>query len=81
MKRVPASLVLLVLHREADARGDEQYRVAASTLRSWVRRGHITRGDGGYDLAEILAYFERRATAGRDQSAGQVARRSEHVQR
>jgi hypothetical protein len=26
----------------------------------WVARGHITRGPGGYDLAEMLAYLEKR---------------------
>lgn len=60
MKRVPAALVLLLLHQEADARGDGRYRIGAATLRQWVRRQHITRGPGGYDLAEILAYLERR---------------------
>lgn len=62
VKRVPASLVLLVLHAEADRSGDERYRIAGATLRQWVRRGHITRGPGGYDLVEILAYLERRNT-------------------
>lgn len=60
MKRVPAALALLLLHQEADARGDERYRVRPATLRKWVQRGHLTRGDGGYDLGEVLAYLERR---------------------
>jgi len=60
VKRVPAALALLLLHQEADARGDERYRVRPATLRKWVQRGHLTRGDGGYDLGEVLAYLERR---------------------
>lgn len=60
MTRVPASDVLLLLHAEADRTGDERYRVTGATLRSWVHRGHITRGRGGYDLAEILDYLDRR---------------------
>ncbi|WP_027945966.1 hypothetical protein [Amycolatopsis taiwanensis] len=75
MKRVRASDVLLLLHAEADRTGDERFRVSAGALRNWVYRGHITRGAGGYDLAEILAYLERRdddhqrasLTAGQDQ--------------
>ncbi|MEV4053018.1 hypothetical protein AB0J55_17685 [Amycolatopsis sp. NPDC049688] len=60
MKRVPARLAVLLLHQEADARGDDRYRIGPATLRQWVRRGHLTRGDGGYDLRELLAYLERR---------------------
>lgn len=60
MTRVRAADVVLLLHQEADRTGDERYRVTATTLRSWVHRGHITRGPGGYDLAEILAYLDRR---------------------
>lgn len=62
MNRIPASLVLLLLHQEADARSDDELRIRAATLRKWVQRGHITRGPGGYDLAEILAYLEQRET-------------------
>lgn len=60
MKRVPASLAVLLLHQEADARGDDLYRIQRATLRKWVQRGHVTRGPGGYDLAEILTYLEQR---------------------
>jgi hypothetical protein len=62
MNRVPASTVLLLLHQEADKRGDDRLRIKTTTLRSWVHRGHITRGDGGYDLREILTYIEQRET-------------------
>jgi hypothetical protein len=65
MRRVPASDVLLLLHAEADRTGDDRYRVTGAALRQWVRRQHITRGAGGYDLREILAYLERRATQDR----------------
>lgn len=67
MKRVPASLAVLLLHQEADARaldgdaeGAARLRVRPATLRKWVQRGHITRGPGGYDLGEILTYLEQR---------------------
>jgi hypothetical protein len=60
VNRVPASLAVLLLHQEADARGNDVLRIGAATLRKWVQRGHITRGDGGYDLAEILTYLEHR---------------------
>ena len=60
MKRLPASLVLLLLHQEADSTGDERYRIKPATLRSWTHRGHITRGTGGYDLQEILKYIDNR---------------------
>jgi hypothetical protein len=60
VKRVPAKLAVLLLHQEADARGDDRLRIRPDTLRQWVRRGHLTRGPGGYDLAEILAYLEQR---------------------
>jgi len=63
VKRVPASLAVLLLHQEADARGDDVLRVRPATLRKWVQRGHITRGPGGYDLAEILTYLEQREGA------------------
>jgi hypothetical protein len=51
--RVPASLALRALRQSG-------YRITAATLRSWVHRGHLTRGRGGYDLGEILAYLDRR---------------------
>lgn len=53
MTRVPASLVLLALHQSG-------YLIAPGTLRQWVHRGHITRGPGGYDLEEIVAYLDSR---------------------
>ncbi|MFC4084932.1 hypothetical protein [Amycolatopsis samaneae] len=59
MNRVRASDVLLLLQAEADARGDERYRVTAGALRNWKYRGHIS-GGSGYDLGEILAYLDRR---------------------
>lgn len=62
MKRVPASLVLCVLHAEADRTGDNRYRITPAALRKWVQRQHITRGPGGYDLAEILNYLTKRDT-------------------
>jgi hypothetical protein len=58
MRRVPAELALLALRQSG-------YHVTAGTLRIWVHRGHIARGRGGYDLAEILAYIDRRQAAGR----------------
>lgn len=76
MKRVPAKLAVLLLHQEADASGDERLRVTPGALRNWVWRGHITRGEGGYDLDEIRRYLERRATTGRDRSASQLDSRS-----
>jgi hypothetical protein len=60
VNRVPAKLAVLLLHQEADAQGDERLRIGPATLRQWVRRQHITRGPGGYDLREILAYLEHR---------------------
>jgi hypothetical protein len=60
VNRVPASQVLLLLHQEADKRGDNRLRIKAVTLRLWVYRGHITRGPGGYDLREILDYLDSR---------------------
>lgn len=56
MTRVPASIALLALRQSG-------HHISPSTLRMWVHRGHITRGPGGYDLAEILAYLDRRNTA------------------
>jgi hypothetical protein len=62
MRRVSASLALLALRQSG-------HEVSSSTLRMWVYRGHITRGTGGYDLAEILAYLDRR-TAGKTAGIG-----------
>jgi hypothetical protein len=58
--RIPASLAVLMLHQEADRTGDDRLRISSATLRKWVERGHITRGDGDYDLGEIFAYLDRR---------------------
>lgn len=55
MERVPAELALLALRQSG-------HKISPSTLRMWVHRGHITRGPGGYDLAEILNYLDRRGT-------------------
>lgn len=55
MNRVPARLALLALHQSG-------HNVAAATLRSWVRRGHITRTADGYDLEEIVDYLDCRDT-------------------
>jgi hypothetical protein len=59
MKRVPASLALLALHQSGHV-------ITPAALRNWVYRGHVTRGPGGYDLEEIVAYLDRR-TAQRNQ--------------
>lgn len=56
MQRVPAHLALRLLH-------DSGYTITAGALRQWVYRGHITRGKGGYDLAEIVAYLDARERA------------------
>lgn len=53
MTRVPASLALLALRQSG-------YTLSAATLRSWVHRGHITRGDGGYSICEIREYIDAR---------------------
>jgi hypothetical protein len=53
---VSASEVLLLLHQETNPR----CHITATTLRTWVHRGHITRGTGGYDLREILTYITTR---------------------
>jgi hypothetical protein len=55
MTRVPAQLALLALRQSG-------HHLTAATLRSWVHRGHITRGKGGYSLTEIRLYLERRDT-------------------
>lgn len=56
MTRVPASLARLALHQSG-------YMLTAATLRSWVHRGHITRGSGGYCLREIREYIDSREAA------------------
>ncbi|MBB1153984.1 hypothetical protein [Amycolatopsis dendrobii] len=68
--RARAADVVLLLHVEAarreengDPDGAERLRITTTTLRSWVHRGHITRGDGGYSLVEVLAYLDRRQAA------------------
>jgi hypothetical protein len=53
VKRVPASLAVLALRQSG-------YHLSAVTLRQWVHRGHVTRGPGGYCLAEIVDYIDRR---------------------
>lgn len=53
MTRVPATIALLMLTQSG-------YDLSATTLRSWVYRGHITRGPGGYCVREIREYIERR---------------------
>ena len=58
--RFPAWHVLALLHEEADKRSDERFRIKPATLRQWVRRKHITRGDGGYCVREIVAYIDGR---------------------
>ncbi|MFF4600573.1 hypothetical protein [Amycolatopsis sp. NPDC001319] len=67
MTRVRASDVVLLLHQEAakreqagDLAGAKRLRIGTATLRKWVQRRHITRGSGGYDLAEILTYIDHR---------------------
>ncbi|TCO57138.1 hypothetical protein [Actinocrispum wychmicini] len=54
MKRVPVDLVILTLAQSG-------LRVTARQIRNWKLRGHITRTDDGYDLAEIRAYVRGRA--------------------
>jgi hypothetical protein len=54
-RRVPVSLALLALSQSGVV-------LSAATLRSWVHRGHITRGKGGYCLTEIRTYLDRRDT-------------------
>lgn len=72
-RRVPARVLLLLLGQEADVTGDARYRVGASAIRNWVYRGHVTRGPGGYDLAEVLAYLDHRSTGGRESLDGRSA--------
>lgn len=72
MTRVPAALALLALHQSGQD-------VTPAALRNWVWRGHITRGPGGYDLAEILAYLDRRETNGRDRTPCPLDSRSQRV--
>lgn len=55
MIRVPVELALLALRQSG-------YVLSSATLRSWVHRGHITRGAGGYCISEIRLYLERRDT-------------------
>ncbi len=52
MTRVPASLALLALRHSG-------HNLKPATLRSWKHRGHLS-GGRGYDLAEVLAYLDRR---------------------
>lgn len=51
--RVPLSLALLALRQSG-------YDLSPATLRSWIRRGHINRGPGGYCITEICAYLDQR---------------------
>lgn len=53
MTRVPVLVALLALRQSG-------YDLSAATLRSWVHRGHITRGKGGYCIREITAYVDAR---------------------
>jgi len=53
MTRVPVSVALLMLAQSG-------YHLTPAALRQWVRRGHITRGKGGYCVREIVAYMDRR---------------------
>lgn len=57
MTRVPVAIALLALSQSG-------YTLKSATLRQWVRRGHITRGPGGYCIREIRRYIDRRE--GRD---------------
>lgn len=53
MKRVPVAVVILLLAQEGIHANPRQ-------IRNWRLRGHITRTEDGYDLAEIAAYVESR---------------------
>lgn len=76
--RAPAWYVLHLLRREAERTGDSSYAVQAGTLRQWVHRGHIGRGRGGYDLAEVLHYLTTRKN-GRNVGCGQLCPQSADV--
>ncbi len=39
-----------------------RYGIPLATLRQWVRRGHLTRHSGGYDLREVLERLDTRDT-------------------
>jgi len=54
-RRVPISLALLYLAQSG-------IELRPATLRSWVYRGHISRGSGGYCVTEIREYLEARDT-------------------
>jgi hypothetical protein len=51
--RIPAALALLMLRQSG-------IQCSPATLRSWVHRGHLTRGPGGYCVTEIRLYIEAR---------------------
>jgi hypothetical protein len=70
--RVPANLALLALHQSG-------HHITPGTLRMWVHRGHITRGNGGYDLVEILTYLDHRTTTTTSTNTIQLDTRSEQV--
>ena len=57
---VSATIVIALLHREAAAKNRPELAVTAAALWQWRRRGHIGPGPG-YDMAEIIAYVDRRA--------------------
>lgn len=59
MNRLPASVVVLLLAREAADKGRPELAVTATTLRSWRHRRHLSAGRG-YDVIEVLAYVESR---------------------
>lgn len=59
MTRLPAALVLLLLHREAATKQRPELAITATTLRSWRHRGHLSAGRG-YDVIEVLEYIESR---------------------
>lgn len=60
MTRLPARLVVLLLAREAAARNRPELAVTTAALWQWRHRGHIGPGPG-YDMAEVIAYLDRRA--------------------
>lgn len=57
--RLPAALVVLLLHREAAAKNRPELAVTTAALWQWRRRGHIGPGPG-YDLDEIMEYLKKR---------------------